>query len=143
MGSRIPKALCKLVFGRDRTLGQQLPGRAANRFGEYTTKGLFESLERPLGAEAWPKSAKGFADALRRIAPALRTCGIEVVMLGKRGGHTRVMLRQTIVSKQSHASHECHDAAAPSMTCMTSKQDYFCESSAIYARASGRSDEFL
>lgn len=46
-------------------------------------------LERykPLGCDAWPKSAKGLADALRRQAPALRQAGVLVRSLGKRGRH--------------------------------------------------------
>jgi hypothetical protein len=44
---------------------------------EGTVKGLFEAVtpHRPEG-ETWPRSPKGFADGLRRIAPALRLIGI-------------------------------------------------------------------
>lgn len=43
-----------------------------------TVKDLFEALDgQGSDKEAWPKTAKGFADALRRCAPALRLMGIE------------------------------------------------------------------
>lgn len=43
---------------------------------------------RPHG-EAWPKSAKGLGDALRRLAPSLRLIGIECKSEGKTGGAIR------------------------------------------------------
>jgi hypothetical protein len=55
-----------------------------------TLADLLERLERhrPSG-EAWPKSAKGLADALRRLAPALRQIGFECKPLPKSGGVIR------------------------------------------------------
>jgi hypothetical protein len=41
---------------------------------------------RPTYCDMWPRSAKSFADSLRRAAPALRQMGIECRSLGKIGG---------------------------------------------------------
>lgn len=51
---------------------------------------LLDRLEpyRPHG-EAWPRSAKGLGDALRRLAPALRLIGFECKSEGKTGGVIR------------------------------------------------------
>jgi phage/plasmid primase-like uncharacterized protein len=56
-----------------------------------SVKSLFSDLERykPIGTDAWPRSAKGFGDALRRCAPALRSYGIECRSLGKVGGNVQ------------------------------------------------------
>jgi len=52
-------------------------------------KELFAQIERkkPSNTDSWPRSAKGFGDALRRIAPALRYVGIECRSLGKTGSY--------------------------------------------------------
>lgn len=58
-------------------------------YGRRTSaKALMGEIEqfRPTYCDAWPKSAKGFADALRRAAPALRQLGVECRCLGKIGG---------------------------------------------------------
>lgn len=54
---------------------------------EMPVKTLLTEVERhkPHGADAWPKTAKGFGDALRRAAPSLRYLGIEAKSLGKIG----------------------------------------------------------
>ena len=51
-----------------------------------TVKGLLDALTifQPTG-ESWPRSAKGFADLLRRLAPAFRTIGINAKISEKAG----------------------------------------------------------
>jgi len=52
---------------------------------EAIVKDIMTRLEhhKPLGAEFWPRSPKGLADALRRAAPALRQMGIDCKTVGK------------------------------------------------------------
>ncbi|KTC87024.1 hypothetical protein [Legionella brunensis] len=64
-----------------------------DRRGRQTTqlpiKTLFAQVEtaKPNNSDSWPRSAKGFADALRRAAPALRQMGIKCHSLGKIGSY--------------------------------------------------------
>lgn len=50
---------------------------------------LLVALERhkPQGCDAWPKSAHGLGNQVRRQAPALRQAGLKVKALGKQGRH--------------------------------------------------------
>ena len=76
---------------------------------------LLDRLDRyrPHG-EAWPRSAKGLADALRRLAPALRRIGFECKPLHKSGG----VIRWKIFSKPApaEASPQCPQSPSPQAT---------------------------
>jgi hypothetical protein len=53
-----------------------------------TAQALFQQVggHRAPSADRWPRSPRGFADALKRLAPALRLVGIDCRSLGKVGG---------------------------------------------------------
>ncbi len=60
-------------------------------------EGIMRAMEhlRPPGVgDAWPRTPKGFADLLRRAAPALRQLGIEVHSLPKTGGVIRWVIEK-------------------------------------------------
>jgi hypothetical protein len=67
----------------------------ACRSADMSVKALLLEVERfkPQGAEAWPKTPKGFGDTLRRAAPSLRYVGLEVRSLGKVGGTVKWGIR--------------------------------------------------
>lgn len=55
-----------------------------NGLPDLTVKGAWETLsQHKTGEEAWPRSAKGFADSLRRVAPSLRLIGIKAKISDK------------------------------------------------------------
>jgi hypothetical protein len=97
-------------------LREWLEGRP-ERFGEHAIKALHETLKPAGFVEGWPRSSHGFGNALRRVAPSLRTFGIGISRGRKSNGHTLVMLSR--ISKKvpsgetSHSSHYgTPDAAA-------------------------------
>lgn len=76
---------------------------------ELPLKDLMAEVEylKPPGAENWPRTPKGFGDALRRVAPALRQLGIEVKSLGKIGG----AVKWSVSSRTSRI--QCPDEVLP------------------------------
>lgn len=67
-----------------------------------------EQVRSPGYSDAWPRTPKGFADSLRRAAPALRQLKIECHSLPKTGGVIRWVLEpRSKSSKPSPASPAC------------------------------------
>lgn len=100
-----------------------------------SAKSLMSEMEqyRPTYCDAWPKSAKGFADALRRAAPALRQLGVECRCLGKIGGSV-----QWEIAQKEQGSNQCPESPDVLVndhpeqdirTFRTLKQPLFCEGS--------------
>ena len=83
---------------------------ARNETGfEGTVQDLLARLEmhKP-GGESWPRSAKGLADALRRLAPGLRQIGINA-RIGERSKHGyRVTLMSSPDAAQTGKVHHVH-----------------------------------
>jgi hypothetical protein len=85
-----------------------------------TVKGMWEALTpfKPEG-ESWPRSPKGFGDALRQIAPALRLIDINARISDKpgRAGYTCILKRKRDISRERgkvpcdvHDVHQVHAA---------------------------------
>ena len=80
---------------------------------EIVLKDLLTEVERfrPMGAESWPRSAKGFGDVLRRAGPALRQIGIEVRRLGKSVGNIKYRVAARRYSPEPSPQHPQHPQA--------------------------------
>ena len=77
-----------------------------NKEFKGTIGALYEELnERTHPEEAWPKTARGFGSALRRLAPSMRVIGYEVELDEKRrkdGYHCLIRkVRETSEMKSS------------------------------------------
>lgn len=99
-----------------------------------TLSKLLDHLEpyRPQG-EAWPKSAKGVGDALRRLAPALRLIGFECKSLPKTGG----AIRWHIFSKPQTADPCPASPASPARPATTAPRPAASSDAAGHAGRSG------
>jgi hypothetical protein len=75
---------------------------------------------KPAYCDSWPRSVKGFGDALRRAAPALRQLGYELKSMGKVGSTVRYSARKLSKSSREfrasrndgsseHDVHDIHD----------------------------------
>jgi hypothetical protein len=78
---------------------------------EGTATELLNTLNARIGnriplPQSWPKSAKGSSSQLRRLAPALRSIGIEIEF-PKRHGQAKVV--RIFASQSSHASQSKDD----------------------------------
>ena len=100
-----------------------------------TLSKLLDHLEpyRPHG-EAWPKSAKGLGDALRRLAPALRLIGFECRSLPKIGG----VIKWNIFSKPQPAEPCPASPASPARPATTTPRPAGSDAAAGHAGHSGR-----
>ncbi len=99
-----PVAVALIEFLEDR----------ADREGERSAKQWYEALTKPDGAEAWPRSPKGFSDALRRAAPALRTMGIHVSRPRKSHGSKVISITRKVAAPKSPMSPTSPEPSAAS-----------------------------
>jgi hypothetical protein len=77
--SPVASAVIDWFDGRGRQDTEMAVGELMREVGNF----------RAPNTDAWPRTAKGFGDALRRAAPALRQMGIDCRSLGKLGGTVR------------------------------------------------------
>jgi hypothetical protein len=87
-----------------------------SRFGEHSIKHLFMVAEsrRPPSCEAWPRSAHGFANQLRRVAPALRVLkGIEIGPGRQSHGQTWVRIARKTQSEVTQVTEVIRAGRAP------------------------------
>lgn len=63
---------------------------------QASVKDLMHTIEpyKPDRCDSWPRTPRGFADAMRRAAPALRQLGVECRSLGKIGGTVQWAVRK-------------------------------------------------
>jgi hypothetical protein len=79
---------------------------------EGAASGLFPQLEgRKQDSDGWPRSVKGFGDALRRISPSFRLIGWEIRYLGHKrdGHHWRVVRGKTHTPSYENSKDNGHD----------------------------------
>ncbi len=100
-----PAALAMLDYAESKSPGQLHSG---------TIKTLLRKLEAFKGdADAWPRSARGLSEILRRQAPALQSVGIEVTFDPVRrmdGYHVAVQKHSLPEGKKSNDVHDVHEA---------------------------------
>ena len=103
--------------GVHRTIDSSPVGAALLSFLESRTSGwtgtlkeLLQTLEvhRPHGA-AWPGSAKGLGDAIRRLSPALRMLNVDCTSTDKVGG----VIKWTIVRREKSPAASPESPASP------------------------------
>ena len=110
---------------------------------EGNTKDLFAvlSAHKPDDAAGWPKSVKGFADAMRRAAPALRIMGADADMKldrDRKGARCRLMPTKVFFQGEHLHAKEPAQPAQPAQ--IGSKNDQCsvdCDGCAVCAGENG------
>lgn len=116
-GAFLARYNTKRADGVHRTIDSSPVGAALLSFLESRTSGwtgtlkeLLQALEvhRPHGA-AWPGSAKGLGDAIRRLSPALRMLNVDCTSTDKVGG----VIRWTIARREKPPAASPASPASP------------------------------